>query len=417
MSTDGEQSGPGKAFLNSGEVVERLGISKSTLYAYVSRGLIRSEPDPESPRSRRYRADDVERLLNRQRMRADPETATAGTLDWGSPVLESRISSITEGRLSYREHDAVHLARSRSFEDVIGLLWNNEADGALPQPEPVSAGIRNELLQQSRAIALTLDIPARVQMLLPALEQRDPSSYDFRPETLRSIGGNILQMMTAALVGTEGQSGIARTLQAHWAPGRTDLARLVDAALIVSADHELNISTFTVRCVASSRAPLYSAITAGLSAIRGQKHGGATLQAESLVDEIGTPDRAYDILRNRLQRGDTLAGFGHRLYPAGDPRSALLLEILGEIPDAAAEMTLINAICDASARLEGTAPNIDFALVMVSRVLGRPAGTALALMTLGRIAGWVAHAIEEYERDQLIRPRARQGDAAPVTLA
>ncbi len=401
------QSGAGKSFLSSGEVVERLGISKSTLYAYVSRGLIRSEPDPDSPRSRRYRADDVERLLQRQRMRADPETASTTALDWGSPVLESGISTIIDERLSYRGHDALELARTRTFEEVVSLLWNDDLDVGIPAPDSASAAARNELLQQSQSLERTLDAPARLQMLLPALEQRDPGSYDFRPEMLHKTGVNTLQMFTAAMVGTEGHSGIARTLQAHWAPGKSHLSRALDAALILSADHELNISTFTVRCIASARAPLYSALTGGLSAIRGQKHGGATLQAEALVNEIASPDRAHSVLRNRLQRGDSLAGFGHRLYPSGDPRGETLLEIIREESGASQELELAEAICRAAQDLTDLKPNLDFGLVMLTRVLGREQGTALALMALGRIAGWVAHACEEYERNQLIRPRAR----------
>jgi citrate synthase len=406
--TDTSTSGAGKAFLSSGEVVERLGISKSTLYAYVSRGLIRSAPDPDSPRSRRYRADDVERLLNRQRMRADPEAATTTALDWGSPVMDSSISTIFDERLAYRDHDAVELARSHTFEDVIGLLWTGGFDSDLPTPDDASAFIRNELLQQSTSLARSLDAPARMQMLLPAMEQRDATSYDFRPEAVHKTGINALQMFTAAIVGTEGHSGIARTLQAHWSPGQSSVSGLIDAALILSADHELNISTFTVRCIASSRAPLYSALTGGLSALRGQKHGGATLQTEALIREVGRPEDARDAIRNRLQRGDALAGFGHRLYPSGDPRGVVLLEMIQDEFENSDELKLANAICETAGEFSGLKPNLEFALVTLCRVLGQSGGTALALMALGRMAGWVAHAAEEYERDQLIRPRARR---------
>jgi citrate synthase len=403
----GPAPGAGKVFLSSGEVVDRLGISKSTLYAYVSRGLIRSEPDPGSPRSRRYRAEDVERLLNRQRMRSDPEKVTTTALAWGSPILDSSISVITDGRLNYRDHDAIDLARQHAFEDVAALLWRNDLTARLPHPSQHSASTRQELVQQTTAVARSLDVPARVQMLLPILEQREQASYDFRPETTQRIGVDILQTFIGALVGAEGQSGIARTLQAYWTPGEPEMAHLIDAALILAADHELNISTFTVRCIASARAPLHSAIAGGLAALRGGKHGGATLQAEALVNEVATPERAYDTLRNRLQRGEMLAGFGHRLYPAGDPRGAALLDLVRQTQPNSQEVTLAEAICDAAQELQGVRPNLDFALVVLARLLEQPAGTALALMALGRTAGWIAHAQEEYTRNQLIRPRAR----------
>jgi citrate synthase len=406
----------GKELLTSNEVVERLGISKSTLYAYVSRGLIQSEPDPDSPRSRRYRSDDVNRLMNRQKMRIDPEHASSTALDWGSPVLESDISAISNQRLTYRGKDAVQLSGENSFEEVMALLWTGSLDADLPDPDGTTAYLRDELLRQSRPLAKSIDPTARLQMLLPSLEQHDPRSFDFRPEVVQQAGRGIIQIATACLTGTEGHSGVARTLQAHWSPGNSEASRLIDAALVLSADHELNISTFTVRCIASAKAPVYSAITGGVSAMRGQKHGGASLQAEALVDEVSSPASAYEVLRRRLQRGESLAGFGHRLYPDGDPRGTALLEMVKESRlDDGSSRELIEAIQSAADELQGVRPNLELALVALCRTLDLPAGSAQSLMTLGRLAGWIAHAIEEYERDQLIRPRARtQQDEAAV---
>jgi citrate synthase len=415
MSGNDNQTGAGKTFLSSSEVVQRLGISKSTLYAYVSRGLIRSEPVPGSPRTRRYRADDVERLLNRQRMRSDPEQAATTALTWGTPVLESTVSMIADGHLYYRDTDVIDLARSHRFEDAVSLLWFENLNQELPAPLPHSIAARQRLLRQTQTLASELDVPARVQMMLPALEQREAASYDFRSETVHRIGVDILQLYTAALAGAEGHSGIARTLQSHWAPGKHEIAELIDAALILSADHELNISTFTVRCVASARGPLHSAITAGLSAMRGQKHGGATLQAEALFREVESQGETYAVLRERLQRGETLAGFGHRLYPDGDPRGRALLEMLQERLPTNSETVRAIEIAEVAEQLQGLRPNIDFGLVALTRAIRRPPGTALALMAFGRIAGWVAHANEEYERDQLIRPRARYSEPEPDT--
>jgi citrate synthase len=402
-----QTSGAGKTFLSSGEVVERLGISKSTLYAYVSRGLIRSEPVPGSPRTRRYRADDVERLLNRQRIRTDPEQVTATALDWGAPLLESEVSRVSEERLYYRERDAQQLARICTFEEVVALLWLGNTAASLPAVDDARAASRGQLYRDLSTPITSLDSSSRLQLLLPILEQSEPASYDFRDATLNRIGMEILQMFTATLVGQEGRSGIARTLQAYWAPGKPEMAELLDAALILSADHELNISTFTVRCIASARSPLYSAIAGGLSALRGQKHGGATLQAESLFSEVASSSNPYQVLRRRVERGESLAGFGHRLYPSGDPRSETLLGLIRERIPESDDVRLAGEICLAADELQGLKPNLDFGLVLLGRALNQPAGVALSLMALGRIAGWVAHAREEYARDQLIRPRAR----------
>jgi citrate synthase len=406
-----EQSSSSGAFMSSNEVVERLGISKSTLYAYVSRGLIRSEPDPESPRSRRYRTDDVERLLNRQRLRADPETATTTVLNWGSPVLESSISTIVDEQLFYRGLDACDLAQTRSFEDVVRLLWTGDPDATLPEPDRRSAGLRDSLLQGSRSVAQSLDPITRIQSLLPPLEVQDPASYDFRRESLQGAGIGVMHMFTAACTGSEGRSGVAKTLQAHWAPGQSALDELFNAALILSADHELNISTFTVRCIASARAPLYSALNGGFSALRGQKHGGATLQAAALVSEAERGTNALEVLRRRLERGEHLAGFGHRLYPQGDPRGRLLLDMLAASLPESEDVKLGKELCEAALELQGSRPTLDFGLVILSRAARLPAESPLTIMALGRIAGWIAHAIEEYGRDQLIRPRARQTES------
>ena len=406
-----QRAAAGKPFLSSGEVVERLGISKATLYAYVSRGLIRSEPVPESPRTRRYRADDVERLLNRQRMRSDPESATDSALDWGSPLMESSVSFISDGDLFYRGQSAVELARSRTFEEVTALLWFNDLDASLPEPARDAAEARRDVLSLSRDLSDRLDVPARVQLMLPALEQHERASFDRRSETTYRIGWDIVQLFLAALTGAEGRSGIARTLQAYWAPGRSEFIRPLDAALILAADHELNASTFTARCIASAGSPVHSAITGGLAALRGAKHGGATRQVDALFHEAAHPDTAYEVLRARLERGEPLPGFGHRLYPHGDPRGAELLEQLRAVDPDSAPIQLANALAGAAEELQGAKPNLDFGLATLSRAMGQQDGTAFALMALGRTVGWVAHVQEEYARDQLIRPRARSGGA------
>lgn len=408
-SADEGAAAAAKPFLSSSEVVERLGISKATLYAYVSRGLIRSEPVPDAPRTRRYRADDVERLLHRQRLRSDPESSAGTALDWGAPVLESNISMISNGRLYYRGRDAVEMAGETTFERAIALLWLDDPDAPLPGPSDEATTARREAILQIGPLLDSVDPLSRVQTLLPALEQCEPAAFDARPETSMRIGIDIIQLVVGALVGAEGQAEVARTLQAYWAPGQSEVADLIDAALVLSADHELNISTFTVRCIASARAPLHAAVSGGLSALRGYKHGGATLQAAAMLREVGSPDAARSVLRDRIRRGDRLAGFGHRLYPNGDPRGEKLLKLIRDSRVSRTSIQLSDAICQAAEDLQGLRPNLDYALAVLAHALGQPADAGMSLMALGRIAGWIAHAQEEYERDQLIRPRARYG--------
>src|SRR5262245_40843496 len=111
-------------YLTASEATALLGVSRSSLYAYVSRGRIRAEPDPENPRASRYLAADVQRLCDDKEARRQPEVAARKALDWGIPVLESRLTLIHGGRVYYRGRDAVELAEREEFESVVRLLWD-----------------------------------------------------------------------------------------------------------------------------------------------------------------------------------------------------------------------------------------------------------------------------------------------------
>jgi citrate synthase len=400
----------GKGDLTAREVAEELGISPATLYAYVSRGLIHSEPGPDGSRRRRYRRMDVEALKERQAQRRDPARSAETALSWGTPVLESAITLIEGGRLYYRGHDALELARTTHFEEVVRTLWEINGDTESP-----SLTGRHE----NRALAAPPLSPLeRLQARLPVLAAVDPSAYDLRPRSITRAGFAILNTFVTEIAGQPGRDdGIADTLASHLAPDIEGASRLIDAALIISADHELNASSFTVRCVASTGAPLYDAIGAGIGALRGIFHGAASRRVEALLAEVDAPERAPAVLGDRLRRGERIPGFGHQLYPEGDPRGALLIDLCHEmLPDDPA-LCLTDAIIAAAHGLIDEAPNVDFGLVAVTRALHLEHGSALNLMALGRTAGWVAHALEQYEQRRMIRPRARYVGPEPTRPA
>ncbi|HEU5423141.1 MAG TPA: citrate synthase family protein, partial [Nitrolancea sp.] len=370
-----------RRYLSAAEAASELGIAQATLYAYVSRGLIHSEPADSGnghSRARRYRAEDVRRLRERQEQRHDPARAAATALSWGSAVLESAITLIHDGRLYYRGRDALALAHSRSIEEVAALLWT----GALDQPLdwPAGAPLAPQPLEP------TLPAIERCQLLLPRLQAADPRAYDLQPRALLAAGARILRaLVREAAGGVPVEGGSAATLQRAWAPGEPGAAALLNAALVLSADHELNVSSFTVRCVASAGAPLYAAVLGGLSALEGVKHGGVSRRVEALLREIGEPGNARAVLQSRLRRGEPIPGFGHRLYPEGDPRGALLLELSRQaFPDTEA-VRLVDATVAAGRELLDERPNIDLGLVGLTRALGLPAGSALTLRALGRV--------------------------------
>jgi citrate synthase len=148
-------------------------------------------------------------------------------------------------------------------------------------------------------------------------------------------------------------------------------------------------------------------VLAGLAAIEGAKHGGATERVEELLDAARKPGSARKAFAARLKRGETVEGFGHMLYPDGDPRAKLLLELLRERMPKSKELAFATDVANAGADILGEQPTVDFALVALSRTLGLPAGTPLTLFALGRTIGWIGHAIEQYAQDTMIRPRAR----------
>ncbi len=400
-------------YLSASDAAAALGVSVTTLYAYVSRGLVRSEAVGGSRRSRRYRRDDVERLKDRQEQRRNPsraaEHAAERALHWGTPVLESALTLIENGQLYYRGHNAVRLAETRSFEEVAALLWTGE----WPDAAALTPAAPPDLRPWAAALDARADPSAAgaFQMVLPLAAQADAPAYDLRPAAVRQTAARILQTLAAAAVYPAAAGGglLAEGLARQWAPKVAAAPQLLNAALVLCADHELNVSAFTARCVASAGATPYDVVTAGLAALRGSRHGGHTARVDALLDEIGTPGQAGRVLAERLQRGESLPGFGHHLYPppAGDPRGRALLALTQKHFRRSKAVSVALAVAAEAERLIGEQPTLDFGLVVLARALGLPRGAPLALFALGRTAGWIGQALEQYALGQMIRPRAR----------
>jgi len=359
----------------------------------------------------------VERLLARRAQRRHPEQAAAQALSWGVPVLESALTLIADGRLYYRGQDALALARTSTFEDVASLLWGGgqAVRTALPALAAYEPWLR--LLLGSTPVE-------RMQAVLPLAAARDAAAYDLRPVAVAQTGARILGLLGAAAIypnrptaGRLAAANMAAQLQQGWRAGAANAertTRLIEAALILCADHELNTSAFTARCVASARATPYQVVIAGLAALQGLRHGGHSLRVEALLDKVGVPARAQAALESWLKRGERLPGFGQPLYPDGNPRGRALLDMAHAALPHSRELALSQAVSTAAQSLSGEAPSIDFALVSVARALKLPPGGGLALFALGRTAGWLAQAIEQYQNEAMIRPRARYVGEMPA---
>jgi len=448
---------PSQADLTADDACRALGIQKATLYAYVSRGLIRSAATGTASRARRYNAEDVARLVRRRAVRQAPDHAADDALRWGAPVLETRLSAIAGGRYAYRGRDAVRLAETEPLERVAALLW--AGDLGIEASFPDGAPDLPERVRRAQAHWTGLGVLEAMKLALPLAAADDPSAWRADPHAQQRAGGRIVHLLAAVAAAVlqgegslvpgartattlaESSAGaasrvggtsaatpaiapaatrpgrIATCLQRAWRPDAPSVAAALDAALVLCADHELNASSFAARVVAGAGSPPYDAVLAGLAALGGTRHGGHTARVAALLREVDAPDRAEAVLAERLRRGDDVPGFGQRLYPDGDPRFAPLFALAGAHAVDAAVIARVVALVAAVHALDGRAPTLDVGLVALERALMLPAGAALALFAVGRSVGWIAHALEQAAEGSMIRPRARyvgeDGDAGP----
>jgi citrate synthase len=388
-------------YVTAKEAAALLGVKEATLYAYVSRGLIRSEAISDAPRQRLYLAEDVQKLAARKVQRRDPAKVAREALHWGTPMLESALTLITENTLYYRGYDAIKLARAHTLEEVAALLWTGNVEQAeqLFTTKPL---LVNRTWPGADAHLPTLQ---RLQVALALAATEDLSAYDLHPDVVAQTGARILWLMAAIAAPSDTlDTTIAGTLAQAWQPGT---AALLNTALILCADHELNASSFTARVVASTEATPYAVVLAGLAALGGFKHGGITEQATAFLREVAEPSRVRPVIAERLRRGERLPGFGHRLYPDSDPRAVALLSRLAEAYPSSPALALVHTIIREATAVTRGAPSIDFALAALEHTLQLPYGTGLTLFAIGRTAGWIGHALEQYQGQRLIRPRAR----------
>jgi citrate synthase len=347
-------------WLTSREAARRLGVSAATLYAYVSRGLLRSEAT-DGQRERRYRADDVTRLKRRRDVGRKAESIAGHALDFGTPVLESGLTLIEDNHLYYRGIDASRLARTDSLEGVARLLWDcDDKPFAATNLPPLTTALRRAWLA-----AASLGPVDRCLILLPAASALDHPSWVEDRASMLETGVRVLRLLTAAITARPLSSApIHEQLAAAWkvSPQHSPLIR---AALVLSADHEFNASAFAARVVASTGANLYGAVLAGLAAINGPRHGGLTRRVAGLFDELKrTPDLEAE-LAARIRGHVYIPGFGHPLYPDGDVRAQTLFEMLREIIPDSPELAFAEHLAATAERLINRKANVDFTTVVV----------------------------------------------------
>jgi citrate synthase len=404
--------------LSGAEAAALLGIKRETLYAYASRGLLRSEPGVGPGKARLYPVADLMLLKAKRDARRGHGPVAASALRWGEPVLESAITAINDGDLFYRGRSAIELANEgATFEAAAALLWSAPEPSKTEAPRVSAAWIGPS--PEKLAALLPRGAPplSALALAAAAMAPHDPERFRAPLGVELDRARRIIRCLAASLALTvdpkkvipalREESVAASVLTALGARRTKTSLAAVNKALVLCADHELNASAFTVRVAASAGADLYACMSAGLATLSGPEHGGACDRIEALAAEAGRPERARAVVRERARRGEAIPGFGHKLYPAGDPRSPPILAAAEELaPKSLAVRTLL-ALASAMASSGREPPSVDMALVALAGALGAPPGSAAGLFAIGRSAGWIAHALEQRAAGFMVRPRAR----------
>lgn len=391
-------SGMGET-LTVAEAARRLGVKRETVYAYVSRGLLERDPSSDR-RATRFSRAAVEGLAGRAR-RTDRSPAVETVVDTELTLLDP------DGRLAYRGHDAVGLARHSGLERVAALLWGDPDRGPW-RADPAALSTLRAVLAPLRDV----DPPALLPVVVATLRAGDPLRADRRPEAVRRAGRTVVAGFVDAVPG-RGIPVDDRVAARLWtvlapddrAPGPAQLQAL-DAALVLLADHELAASTFAARVAASAWADPYGVVLTGLGSLGGALHGAASSEVERMLTAAAGPDGPARALGDRLSADGPPAGFGHRVYRDRDPRADHLLDLVG---GCARDPLAARAVADvvALARDRGLpAPNVDLALAGLTTAMRLRPGSAATIFALARTVGLVAHGLEEYRHRLRFRPRA-----------
>lgn len=403
-----------------------LGVKAATLYTYVSRGWVERRASGQG-RENVYARRDIERLCRRRDARSGHAPAAAQALQWGPPVLETAISDVRHGELSLRGRPLSRLVDELgSFEAWVAWLWrgdDTQAANLVPEardpattPSTVTGAYPTASDGGGRRPAAPVLTDLARQML--TLGTGDGDAHELGPAREHERGRAAMRLLvrvpprTAAPlwlpVSEAPQHAVARRLCARFGETRAEAVAAVDLALRLIAEHGLAASTFATRVTASTGAGLYASVAAGLCACDGPRHGGACRTMEERGAQLASPADARDWVRDRLRAREAVPGFGHPLYPDGDPRGAALIEAATSLGDSP-RLDVLEAVRLEMATAGYPMPSVDFALASLTAALDWPVGAATWLFGVGRCAGWVAHVVEQRGSEAILRPRARYG--------
>ncbi|MHB1444733.1 MAG: citrate/2-methylcitrate synthase [Acidimicrobiales bacterium] len=405
----GPPAPPEDAWLSAAEAAARLGVQPQTLYSYVSRGLLRSHPT-SGRRASRYPRSEVERLAARSRSGGRPERA--GGLEI---VVDTTLTLLDPaGHLYYRGWDVTDAARRASYERVAEWLWTGQDEG-----EPVAWASRPEALaavrQATAVLAAGATLVDRMRIGAAVAATTDPMRHDLRPQAVVTVGRALVSTLVDSLppvggaeAGPAGESGIAARLWPALSPRRPIQAELgvLNTALVLLADHELAASTLGARVAASTWADPYLVVQAGLGVLGGPLHGGATEVVRDFLGPVAEGRVSPAQAVGEALRAGRVPGLGHAVYQGPDPRAGALLRALEASGPPEVAWAGVRGVLGLLEERDLPLPNIDMAMGAAAVCLGLEPGAGEAIFAVARMAGWLAHAMEEYQHRLRFRPRA-----------
>jgi citrate synthase len=350
----------------------------------------------------------------------------------GVVALDSELSSIKgqEGELLYRGYDIKDLAQNASFEEVVYLLWHGElptqsqldelnaqlrAERALP--EAVTDHLRHHTPKDANAMSALRTATSMLADFDPDTEAtgreanvRNAIRLTAKMPTIIAAFDRIRKGLDPVTPTAEGSTAydFLYCLNGE-APGEQAEA-IMDAALVLHAEHGLNASTFACRVIGSTLSDMYSAVTGAIGALKGPLHGGANVKVMQMLKDIkqsGKTPAAY--VQEKLEKKERLMGFGHRVYKTYDPRAIILRDMLEGLSDEKGDRwwyETSKAIMDEVQEAKGLYPNVDFFSASVYHLLGIASDLYTPIFAISRVTGWTAHLLEQWEDNRLIRPRA-----------
>ncbi|MGP1909121.1 citrate synthase [Metabacillus sp. JX24] len=347
----------------------------------------------------------------------------------GVVATTSSVSSIIDDTLTYAGYNIDDLAENASFEEVVYLLWHRKLPdhAELAQikkelaenaeiPQEVVSHFKSYDLKSVHPMAALRTAVSLLGLFDSEADVMDPEANYRKAIRLQAKLPTIVAAFARIRKGLEPIKPKADVSLAenflYTLTGEEPSSVAVEAfnkALVLHADHELNASTFTARVCVATLSDVYSGITAAIGALKGPLHGGANEAVMKMLKEIGDVDNVEAYLHEKFARKEKIMGFGHRVYRQGDPRAKHLREMSEKLTNLTGEpkwFEMSTKIEEIVTSEKSIPPNVDFYSASMYHSLGIDHDLFTPIFAVSRVSGWLAHILEQYENNRLIRPRA-----------